>query len=378
MNDIIIKNGKALRLGYTTGSCAAAAASAATTLLLTGMAPQVVQLTLPMGQSCTLSIAEHERLGDSALCGVEKDGGDDPDVTHGLIICATVQRQSRGYTVLGGKGVGRVTRKGLPCAPGQAAINPVPMKMIEEAMKKAALACGYSGGLISTISVPLGEETAKKTFNPRLGITGGISILGTTGIVEPMSEKALVDTIKLELFAHKDDPVLLLAPGNYGRDFAKEQLKLDLEEFVKCSNYFGEALDHIRYLKIPRLLLVGHIGKLVKLAGGIMNTHSKQADCRAEIYAAHSALCGGDRETVKELMNAISTDEMHSILCRKGIEQQVYLSMGEKILFHLNCRLEGVTEPGLVAFSKEYGLLMESKNSRELIRLAREKRQSPM
>ncbi len=200
MEEFVEKDGKKLRLGYTTGSCAAAAAKAAGWMLLTGREKSTIGLHTPKGLDLELTVHDITRAEDSVCCAIEKDGGDDPDITAGALIYAKVSLiPKRRVDIDGGFGVGRVTKPGLDQGVGQAAINSVPRKMIEENLWEIARTLDYSGGFRVLISVPLGEELAKKTFNPRLGILGGISILGTTGIVEPMSEKALVDTIRVEL-----------------------------------------------------------------------------------------------------------------------------------------------------------------------------------
>lgn len=363
----MVKDGKRLRVGYTTGSCAAAASKAAAQMLLSGELVSEVGITLPSGKALLLAVSDVSRTADSVSCAVTKDGGDDPDVTSGMKIFSTVVKEKLGFFVEGGVGIGRVTKPGLACKVGEAAINPVPRKMILNALEEVSAAYGYSGGLTATISAPEGEEIAKKTFNGRLGIVGGISILGTTGVVEPMSEKALLDTIKLEISTRDREKILFLAPGNYGLTFAREQLKLDIDRAVKCSNFIGEALDYAVYCGFRRILLVGHMGKLLKLAAGVMNTHSKTADGRAEIMVCHSALCGGGLDTLQALMGALTTEEMHGILKTVGIEQAVYQSIREKIQFHLNYRVKEQVQVAFVVFTNESGVLMESLSAQAFI-----------
>lgn len=354
MEQFVIREGRELRTGYTTGSCAAAASKAAALMLLTGEVHPEVTLTTPSGVMLTLSAEDIRREDDRVSCCIVKDGGDDPDVTTGLRIYSEVTRTESGFSVDGGQGVGRVTQPGLACSPGEAAINPVPRKMIAGALREAAQTCGYTGGLSARISVPGGEDTAKKTFNPRLGIVGGISILGTTGIVEPMSEKALVDTIRVEIDSktaggQKD---LLICPGNYGRDYALSAYGFDLEAGVKCSNYIGEALDYAVYKKVERILLIGHAGKLVKLAGSIMNTHSRTADCRREIFAAHSALAGASREQVGMIMESVTTDEIDDLLMKWKLSDAVWESIMKKIMEALAHRTGEGCHAEVVVFTK--------------------------
>lgn len=286
------------------------AAVAALFLLISGESLPAVQVRLPQGEQALISIQRWQRCTDSALCWVQKDGGDDPDVTHGAMICAqalllnqmpepTATPEERDCQVLvdGGEGVGRVTGPGLQIPAGYAAINPVPRKMIAQQVRAACQHLGCNKPVQVIVSVENGRELARKTFNPRLGIEGGISILGTTGIVEPMSEQALVETIHILVDkARLHNPnTILLAPGNYGKDYCLHQLGLDLEKGVKFSNFLGETLDYVKYRGFRQLLLVGHVGKLVKIAGGVMNTHSSVADCRMEILTAHAAMAGPAR-----------------------------------------------------------------------------------
>ena len=271
MEEYIVKDGKKLRLGYTTGSCAAAAAKAAAYMLLTGREAPTVDLLTPKGIALTLPVLQTARGADFVSCAIRKDSGDDPDVTRDALIFARVQKtDAPGVTIDGGAGVGRVTKRGLDQPVGAAAINSVPRRMIEENVRAIMRLCEFSGGLSVVISVPEGEALAQKTFNPRLGITGGISILGTTGIVEPMSEQALVDTIRVELRQRRADGAdyILLTPGNYGADYIRGAIGLDPKTAVLTSNFIGDALESCRELGFRGALLVGHIGKLVKLAGG--------------------------------------------------------------------------------------------------------------
>ena len=321
---------KLLRCGYTTGTCAALAASGATALLLTGEAPAVLRLVTPKGWPVELEPEFCRMEGSAALCAVRKDAGDDPDVTDGMLIRAAVTKTGSGMEIDGGAGVGRVTKPGLDRPVGEAAINSVPRRMIREAVEKLCAACGYTGGLRIVISAPGGEEIAKKTFNPQLGIMGGISILGSSGIVEPMSERAIVDTTALEIrqAAAEGSRHLILLPGNYGMDYLTEKLpELAAIPRAKCSNYIGEAIDAAKLAGFGEVLLIGHVGKLVKLAGGIMNTHSKTADCRRELFVCHAALCGADTATCRALMAEVTTEGCLDVLERAGLRDAVLDSL---------------------------------------------------
>ena len=359
-----------LRCGYTTGTCAALAAAGAARLLLTGKAPETVRLTTPKGWAVELPPAECLLDGEKASCAVRKDAGDDPDVTDGCLIRAEVCRIPHGITVDGGEGIGRVTKPGLDQPVGVAAINSVPRRMIREAVEEVCTELDCGGGLSVVISVPGGGELAKKTFNPMLGIEGGISILGTSGVVEPMSEQAIVDTIEIEIrqAAETGAKNLIAVPGNYGMDFLKQQFRLPQDlPVVKCSNYLGDTIDIALTQGMKSLLIVGHIGKLVKLAGGIMNTHSRMADCRRELFCAHAALCGADSALCRALMDQPTTDGCLSLLERAGLKEAVLQSLLQAMQQHLDRRTRQAMRAGAVVFSNESGLLGMTETAKQLI-----------
>lgn len=360
---------KLLRCGYTTGTCAALAASGAAKLLLTGEVPAVLNVMTPKGWPVEVE-PELCRMEDgTAICAVRKDAGDDPDVTDGMLIFAAVTRTDSGIDIDGGEGVGRVTKPGLDQLVGAAAINSVPRQMIRAAAEKICADCGYVGGLRIVISAPGGEEIAKKTFNPQLGITGGISILGSSGVVEPMSERAIVETTALEIrqAAANGSKRLILLPGNYGMDYLTQNLpELEAVPRAKCSNYIGEAIDASRLEGFREVLLIGHVGKLVKLAGGIMNTHSKTADCRRELITCHAALCGTDKATCCALMDEVTTDGCLSVLDRAGLRDAVMQSILHAIQEHLS-RRAGDMHIGALLFSNEAGFLGLTSGAEELL-----------
>lgn len=371
---IAYHGGQALRRGWTTGTCAAAAAEAAALLLLTGRAPAELRLETPGGLTFTLPVEQPYIDGDAAVCTVRKDAGDDPDITNGVGISAAVCRASEGITIDGGAGVGRVTRPGLAMPVGAAAINPGPRAQITAALERAAHECGYTGGFSVIISAENGEELAKQTYNGHLGVVGGLSILGTSGIVEPMSEKALVDTILLELDSlyAGGQRTAFLCPGNYGADFARDTLGLDLEKAVKCSNFIGEALDHAVFRGFDDILLVGHAGKLVKLAAGVMNTHSSVADGRQEIFTAHAALCGAGRDTLEGLMQSISVDACIELLDREHLREPVLARIESEIEKRLALRLRGRGHVEFILFTAKYGILAQSPGATALCERLRE------
>ena len=354
------KDGKDLRFGYTTGSCAAAASKAAARMLLEGSREESVELMTPKGILLNLPVEEITAGEGFVSCAIRKDSGDDPDITNGILIFSRVEfSKTPGITLEGGFGVGRVTKPGLECPVGAPAINRVPREMITAAVRAMQEESGNSAGLKVTISIPEGERLAKRTFNPRLGIVGGLSVLGTSGIVEPMSEAALVDTIRVEMkqLAASGRKMAVITPGNYGEDFMKEVLHADLSGAVKCSNFVGETLDMAGEFGFQKVLLIGHIGKFVKLAAGIMNTHSRYADGRMEVMGVHAALCGANRELLAKLMDCITTDDALDVLEQAGLLEETLSSILRKIDFHLKARSHGDYQVEAVIFSNKRGLL---------------------
>ena len=361
-----------LRCGYTTGTSAAAAARGAAEALLTGRRPPLVRVDTPAGLTVDAELLDWTSGPDWQSCAVRKDGGDDPDATHGALIFARVARTAApGVTIDGGEGVGRVTRPGLDQPVGAAAINRVPRQMIEREVRAALSAAHQEGGLSVTISVPAGAALAQKTFNPRLGIEGGISILGTSGVVRPMSEAALVDSLRLELdmqYAAGSRDVLV-TPGNYGETFARDVLGLSMAHACTCSNYIGEAIDHAAGLGFSSLLLVGHLGKLSKVAAGVMNTHSRTADARRETLTAHAALCGADRATLRAVFDAVTTDDAVDILDRAHLRAPVL----DSLMTALDAQLQRRAGPDLtieaLVFTNRHGLLTQTPAAPQLIAL---------
>ena len=368
--------GKNLRCGYTTGSCATAAAKAAATMLLTGERVATVRIDTPKGVVLELEPLEVELAEQYVSCAIRKDSGDDPDDTNGVLVFAKVEKVAEpGVHIEGGVGVGRVTKPGLACAVGGPAINPTPRRMITAEVGSVMEQAGYSEGLLVTISIPEGVEIAKKTFNPRLGIIGGLSVLGTSGIVEPMSEKALIETMYVEMRAQKarGNKNLLVFFGNYGEDFTRDVMQLDLEGAVTCSNFVGELLDYAVFLGFETLLLIGHSGKLVKLAQGVMNTHSKYADCRTELFALEAMFHGASIEVGQEIYHCLTTDEVTKILKREQIFEPVMDKVTERIDFYMQHRVHGKIKTAAFMFSNVYGILGKTKAADELIQLHKQK-----
>ena len=452
----IQSGGKRLRCGFTTGTCAALAAAGAATGLLTGVLPDHMSLMTPAGIMVEVPLVR-VREGDSSVCGVRKDAGDDRDATDGILIVAEAAYGEKGLSdaadgapntaettyredsqavnadtfneitvrIEGGPGVGRVTKPGLDQPVGAAAINSTPRRMITDAVRKVCEASGYAGTIRICISVPDGEKIAAKTFNGHLGIEGGISILGTSGIVKPMSMQAYIDAMNVEIRqqAALGKTRLILTPGNYGKNFLQEMrgksvsvsglqnansenkglesagpestgsesagsestgpessgldstklwstdsgkrkphgMEAMLQDpavpVVMCSNFIGDALDSAGMHGFCEVLLAGHIGKMVKLAGGIMNTHSMYADCRADLFCAHAAICGARTEVCRELMSAATTDACLGILEREGLRETVMESLMTAICSHISRRVSGKYKIHVLVFSNVYGIL---------------------
>lgn len=438
----VMKQNRKLRCGYTTGSCAAVAARAASEMLLSGRPCDSVDLLTPGGITLHLPVQGQHICSTYAKCGVRKYGGDDPDATDGLLICARaefvhepqdhIQEQEEGrcgdicpgtaehndpqILIEGGAGVGRVTKPGLEQPVGAAAINRVPREMIVREAAEACEAYGYSGRIRITISVPGGAETAKRTFNPHIGIEGGISILGTSGIVVPMSEEALLASIRLEMQQKYADGerFLLVTPGNYGEDFIRRgelSRALDAEHSMKCSNYVGETVEMAAELGFSGILFVAHIGKFIKVSGGIMNTHSAQADCRAELIAAQALRAAASRQgkqlrqtadsqpglcdrdgrpslrdeesqpelwqdtgissemltLVMRLLAANTTEESVGILREAGILDITVDEIARRIKFHLQKHCQGRIQTEVILYSSQFGYLGESDGAEEMI-----------
>ena len=371
LQSFITNDGKRMRRGYTTGSCAAAAAKSAALMLLEDRVIESVHLTTPGGAELDLPVTEIVRSPDAVSCGIVKDSGDDPDVTNGITVYAKVEKTGKAHVIDidGGEGIGRVTKPGLDQPVGNAAINSTPRRMIAEELRGVCEDHGYDGGLSVVISAPAGVEIAKSTFNPRLGIVGGISVLGTTGIVEPMSDDAVVETIRAELSmrAAEGKKTVLFVIGNYGSDFIRDGLRIDPQIAVTTSNFIGDAFALASELGFTDALLIGHIGKTVKLAGGLFNTHSRWGDCRAEIFASHAGMCGASRETVSRLMDSAMTDDMLAILDGSGLREQVMQSIMERTDLLLKHRPLGSMNRAVISFSKEYGVLGMTEQAQDII-----------
>lgn len=363
-------NQKLLRYGYTTGTCAAAASKAAAAMLFEKELMTSVSITTPNGTDLVIDVLNPQFSENIASCSIEKDSGDDPDITNGTLVKAEVTLIPDGEDIIieGGKGVGRVTKPGLDQPVGEHAINSVPRKMIKESLNGLAKENSYNGGFHVMISVPDGEILAKKTFNPDLGIVGGISILGTTGIVEPMSSKALGDSLKVEisvLSAEGNDSILIYL-GNFGRKFATEELNLNPNPGIMCSNFVDVALDSSVEFGFKRILLIGHIGKLVKLGIGMFNTHSHNGDGRIETLLSCALEAGADLETLQEIQNCITSNAVLDVLGDAGLLDETMAVLKDRIEYNIGKRIPPETEIGFICFANtgEYsGVLFESENA---------------
>ena len=374
MERYIYRGTKKLRCGYTTGSCAAAASKAAAELLLTGVAVSHAEIPLPGGERISVPMNECHLTEHSAICSVIKDSGDDPDVTNGILILAEVSLIPENIEISGGTGIGIVTKPGLDQLVGAYAINSVPRRMIKTALQETAELHEYHGGFQAVISVPDGEEIAKRTYNPRMGIQGGISIIGTTGIVEPMSNSALIETIRTEANIRRKEGLetLLLTLGNYSEQFLKMHLPIPEEVSVSCSNFIGEAIDIGISLGFSEILLIGHIGKMIKLGAGIMNTHSHIADGRMEILITCGVLAGVPIPVLQKLPECVTVDAALDVLKSVGCLEQTLAILTQRVEAHLKARVNDTAEIGAVIFSYQHDMILKTSLADNLITNIRE------
>lgn len=359
-----------MRYGFTTGSCAAAAAKAAAYMLLTGKKKKSITIETPKGILYHAKLLDICRAEEAVSCAVEKDGGDDPDITTGAWVYAKVsylennaEEEVPQIVVEGGNSVGLVTRKGLDQPVGNAAINRVPREMIQKEVAEVCRMTDYQGRLKIEISVPEGERLAAQTFNPRLGIVGGISILGTSGIVEPMSTQAILDTIRVELRQRREEgfSYVAVSPGNYGLAFMRQTYCYDLDRSVKCSNFIGATIDMAVELGFQRMLLTGHIGKLIKVAGGIMNTHSREADCRMELLAAFAAWENVETSQIRRVLACATTEEALAVLEESGKLSPVMNRAAERVCYYMETRAGGKLQADCILYANSFGELAKSR-----------------
>ena len=395
MEALVYKDKKMLRRGYTTGTCAALAAQGAVSFLVSGIWPETAELMTPAGQMVRVPLMEKKAGNGAVSCAVKKDAGDDPDVTDGLLIFArarflpenagnareadhgtgTASARERRVIIDGGEGVGRVTKAGLDQPVGAAAINSVPRRMIEDAVAEVLEEAGADRPVEILIFVPGGEKAAEKTFNPVLGITGGISILGTSGIVEPMSEEALIETIRahMQVLRSEGRRCAAAVPGNMGERFLWSYLEregIGKIPAVVCSNFVGRTLDIAGELGFSGLLLAGHLGKLVKLGCGIMNTHSKEGDGRMETLVACALRAGVGTGTLKRIQEANTTEQALEELKAAGILKETMGALLERMDWYMRRRVPETLETGILVFDAAGTLLGATENARDLLALA--------
>ena len=400
MEEFVYIDGKKYRRGYTTGSCATAVSKAAVYMILTNEKIDTVNIDTPKGIYLSIpvvssEIKKNEDTGEFySICSVEKDGGDDIDATNGIEIFAKAtwvyedeidkseknfSFEGDGFCVFSGDGVGIITKKGLSIEPGRPAINPVPQKMIAKEVESVLKASGEKvlndknsldnrkKVIKITIFIPKGEEVANKTFNPRLGIVGGISIIGTSGIVEPMSDDGWKKSLSIELNMKKELGMdkIILVPGNHGESFISDRIG-ENSSVVRTSNFLGYMLMEAKRMGFKKILLAGHIGKFIKLSAGIFNTHSKVADARNEILIANLALMGASTELVRKIDSCLTTEEATDIVYENGFGE-VFDIICEKCKKRAEMHVDNEIEIEVFIFKMDKTVLGKSKNAEEML-----------
>ena len=433
MDTFVYKDHKKLRCGYTTGTCAALAAQGAVRFLLTGSWKETEEIMTPKGILVAVSLEEKSSGDGWAECAVRKDAGDDYDVTNGILVYARAefvkdknfyqkvqmshlessesgaagekenpslrledgsqqekekpdqQNAESSETLIeidGGIGIGRVTKPGLDQPVGAAAINSVPRKMIRDAVYALLEEAGEFLPVSITISVPAGVEAAKKTFNPVLGIEGGISVLGTSGIVEPMSEETLVETIRthLNVLRAEGRKWVIAVPGNMGAGFLKgyltEQNKTSvgsmeafMNSLVTMSNFVGRTIDITAELGFSGIVIAGHMGKLVKIGNGIMNTHSREADGRMDTMLSCALSAGTeDLELLRKIQGSNTTDEVMDHLKQAGILDDTIKVFLKRAAWHLAHRSRAEVKTGMIVFGTKGEYLGETEDADMILR----------
>ncbi|AVD36867.1 cobalt-precorrin-5B (C(1))-methyltransferase CbiD [Clostridioides difficile] len=404
MEEYVYIDGKKYRRGYTTGSCATGASKAAVYMLITKNRINTINIDTPKGIPLSLKV-DNINISDTFVeCSIKKDGGDDIDATHTMDIYARAEivskndknkeyltlkdidglsnnseSQSELYKfirVYGGIGIGVVTKKGLSVDVGKPAINPTPLKMINHEIRNLIgdnfeSILGNNKVLKITIFAPQGEAVAKKTFNPRLGIVGGISIIGTTGIVEPMSDEGWKKSLSIELQMKKEQGLdkIILVPGNHGEQFIREKLNLDIKYVVRTSNFIGYMIKEAQRIGYKKILMAGHIGKFIKISAGIFNTHSKVADARSEILVANLALMGATYEFLNKINQCLTTEEAVELI-NNSEYRQVYNILSnkcrERVKQYLNEDSDDI-DVEVIIFSMDKSLLGKSDNTDDLV-----------
>lgn len=353
---------KRLREGVSTGSCMTGGAAASAIWQTTGSCPAVVEVEAPIGKNLYLDVIPR----GNGSCGVIKDAGDDPDVTHGSEIITHVEIKEEPGEILfrGGEGIGIVTQEGLKQPVGDWAINPVPRQMTIKALRKII---GEKGAVV-TVCVPGGKELAKKTFNPRLGIEGGISILGTTGIVRPMSEEAMKDSllVELDMYAAQGNKSILFVLGTTGENALKEMFG-EFRCVLQVSNYIGFMIEEAVERGFLNILIGGFVGKLVKVASGTMNTHSHVADGRMETICTHAALHGASTEVVRKIYESLTTKAAMKTVEEEGL-MAIWPDMAEKAAQNCKKTAHQMAEVGMIFLDSNNRLLAQSRNVDQVLK----------
>lgn len=335
----------------------------------TGSCPDVVRVDTPIGKILYLDVIP-KTFG---TCGVVKDAGDDPDVTHGSEIVTTVEilPEDGEIRFVGGEGIGTITQEGLKLPVGEPAINPVPRQMVTKALRKII---GNRGAVV-TVSIPGGAELAKKTFNPRLGIFGGLSVLGTTGIVRPMSEEAMKDSLlaELDMYKNQGHKAILFVLGTTGENALKDFYG-DFHCVLQVSNYIGFMIEEAVERGFTHILLGGFVGKLVKVASGTMNTHSHVADGRIETICTHAALHGAPRETIQKIYDCLTTKSAMAVVEEEGL-MDIWKGMAEKASFYCKKTAHEMAEVGVIFLDGKNQVLAESSNVAEVLEAVRKPRE---
>ena len=350
-------NCRLLRYGYTTGSCAAAAAKAAAFMLQNQTFIKTVTILTPLGIPLELDVLHPKMTRNQVQCAVQKDAGDDPDVTDGVQVVAAVRFQvPETVTIEAGEGIGLVTREGIGIPVGQSAISKTPCKMIQQELLPFIKP---ARGIHLLLSIPGGADIAPRTMNPRLGIEGGISIIGTTGIVEPMSQDGFIKALFIEIdMLLQDNPYeITLVFGNYGKQFFSDHCGPgNKKPVLKIGNVLGEVLDYLKTKEVRLIRLVGHIGKMIKVAGGIFNTMNRIADGRLEICAALAAASGAPAHTVRSILKAVTTEAALALIPLQVKDSFVSLCL-KRVASYLRHRLGNRHRLQLIMFSLESGRL---------------------
>ncbi len=339
-----------MKIGYTTGTFASAAAKAAVKALFSGIFSDRVTVALPDSKRVDIQVIKVTLLEGRAVAKTVKNWSNDPDVTRGVEIFAEAEETVEGIKLKAGDGIGIVTKPGLRVPIGEPAINPVPRKMIIKAIEEA-LPSGR--GVEITLSIPRGKELAEKTLNPKLGIAGGISILGTTGVVTPWSEKAYRESIlpQVDVALAEGFTEVILTPGNLGFVLAMKK-GIPEDAIIKVGNYFDFMIEKCREKGVEKILLLGYVGKLMKLSAGIFNTHSKVADAKFEILAANACLEGASREEVMGIMTSSNIQEAINLL-EHDLKNRILKRIAEKVSEKVEERFKIETGTVLTSMTEE-------------------------